>query len=393
MNVGAYDTEYKKVVLKELLKNSISTKNKLLVMVSFCNDKEKLENIRDEYNLDEKEKQDVELFKLAGKDKELIALLEQDMKLLTELKKMLDKKIEELKQKDNQEDKEEKDESKESEKEDVGDETSNEEQEEEQDDGELDEEESDKNETEKESDNDGIAKLASKAFIRMTLSKGDFFTEVMKLQIVNIIQDIDAINDLNNGEMVPESLEFLQQNRGVFVAAVNVGLLIQNLRNCDRELFMLAGIMVRSAGNLLRTIDIQMARYNDKLDEQIAKRGEEDIDQFQGEKQEVAEEIFEGEFKDEQGETEEVKETEDTDEERDTEEEQEGEIEGQDIEEDSEEIQTGETINRKYWELSPEDKADIQRQQSETGKNFDPNTTRDMQTTRGEENIETDIGR
>lgn len=328
MSVETYNTEYKKVISKQLVKNNILTKKTLLKTIMSCDDKKELENILKTAHLDENMKEDVEVSKLVEDDKEFTELLAEDMKLLTTLKKAIEEKIKALSEaekqaqsKDDKRDEKEPTEEREEEIEEEG-----EEPEQEEDDEGRDEQE--------EKDNIDVKDLFSKVAFGITTERGDIFARIMKSQMRQIIVDINATRDTLHRTPSPEVLEYLEQNKQVFKAEIGVGVIVQTLSGRDREMFILAAMMMKEANSLVKTIDMYQEQYKAKMQSQAAEtsKSEEDVEK------------------------------------------------------------SGGKTNRKYWELSPEEQADIQRKQSETGRNFDPNDTRDNQV-RGEASIQNAAGR
>ena len=176
--------------------------------------------------------------------------------------------------------------------------------------------------------------LFSKVAFGITTERGDIFARIMKSQMRQIIVDINATRDTLHRTTSPEVLEYLEQNKQVFKAEIGVGVIVQTLSGRDREMFILAAMMIKEANSLVKTIDMYQEQYKAKMQSQAAEtsKSEEDVEK------------------------------------------------------------SGGKTNRKYWELSPEEQADIQRKQSETGRNFDPNDTRDNQV-RGEASIQNAAGR
>lgn len=351
MGVGEYNTEYKKVVLKQLVKYNVSTKENLLKIVIDCNDKNRLENILKANNYDKRMKEHEELLKLVGDDKEFEELIADDMKLLTELKKAIGEKINALEEKEKQDpSKENKEDKVKQEKEDT-EELFEEENEEEMNENEQKREEEERKEEEEEKVNDDWRKedLIDKAVFGITTERGDIFARIMKSQMRQITADTYAILNTLNSSPVPEVLENLEQNKNVFKAQIGIGVLIQAISGHDRELFMLANMMARTTSTLIRTLDMHLERYHA---EQMKERSK-DKKSF-GTSKGLS-----------------------------------GEIQGKEDKDGKEKA----TSNKKYWELSSEDKADIQRKQSEIGRNFDSNDTRNNQVTRGKTSIQNDVGR
>lgn len=350
MNYDGYNTEYQKVILKEQLKRGLKIKTTLMDTLKTTENKQYLEFFLQATDFEGYLANNEQALEDLGQDEEFKELIEQDSELINGLKKTAEDRLEQLKEqeKDNDKDKD-KDKDKENDDEATRDEDEK--------NDEHNEKSHNKEQNSSTIEND-MEQYRNMPYFKTIVvpvmpryGTDKYYLQSIKANVASSINSMHRIKENIDRCPSPLMLAYMSGERDFFTQIQQFSGTLQNMPQCDEELRMLADEQRKAAQQVKDTIDYYIEQYQEKFQESTQKKENEERTFEDAEEQlQKQEELSEND-----------KEQEDIKEE---------ELEKDDrSEEVPPELEQDDTP-RKSWELTPQQKAEIQRGQQQVAQEY-----------------------
>lgn len=335
MDYMEYNTEYQKVILKEQLRRGVPIKEALIDTIKNTDKKDVLEMFIMSNDFEGQIARNDEMLALLEDDPEFEELFANDSKVIAELKKTAEDRLKTLQEQDRE----------------------NGEREEKEQDGELKQKEDDEHDERtgrgynKEQDSSTITNEQDNQyripypnfFSRNQMpvyGSEEFYIQNIKFNVKSCINSMHTIK--TNVDLCPSPmmLSYLSSCKDVFDNNIKLGVAIQQMPNCDAELMMLSDELIRQSQLVIDTVNKYVEQYRQKTEKEISEKENDE---------QKLEQTKDG-------------------------------LEQQELQDDKKtlEIQQEEQVNstpRKSWELSPEQKAEIQTGAQQISQEYNENQT------------------
>lgn len=347
MNYAEYNTEYQKVILKEQLKRGLKIKTTLMDTLKTTDNKQYLEFFLQATDFDGYLANNEQALEDLGQDEEFKELIEQDTELLNGLKKTAEERLGQLKEQDKDKDKNK----------DEDENTSTLEDDEEKDEhtGRSHNEAQNSSTLETNMDSYKDTPYFKTVVIPVMPRYGteQYYVQSIKANVASSINSMHRIKENIDRCPSPMMLAYMSNLEDFFTDIQKLAVETQNMPQCDEELRMLTDQQIEAAQQVKDTVQHYIEQYQQKFQESTKKKDDEEKTLEDAEEQLQQGENLESE--DKKQEELEINSGEQEDE------------KGENLEP---ELEQDDETPRKSWELSPQQKVDIQRSSQQVAQEY-----------------------
>ena len=349
MNYAEYNTEYQKVILKEQLKRGLKVKTTLMDTLKTTDNEQYLEFFLQATDFDGYLANNEQALEDLGNDEEFKELIEQDTELLNGLKKTAEERLQQLKDKNKDKDKDEENQQDEKEG------TLEEDEEKDEHVGRSHNEEQNSSTIENDMDSYKNTPYFKTVVIPVMPRYGteQYYVQSIKANVASSINSMHRIKENIDRCPSPMMIAYMSSLGDFFTDVQKLAVATQNMPQCDEELRMLTDQQIEAAQQVKDTVQHYIEQYQQKFQESTKKKDDEEKTLEDAEEQLQKEEELEKDDK--------------TQEELETDAGQQEDEKGENLEP---ELEQEDETPRKSWELSPQQKVDIQRSSQQVAQEY-----------------------